>query len=196
MANPETAGQPMSVIPEIGEPPSALDGYGRPLPGGFHRVTGVMNAIGTTWIIVLMLLIDADVLGRDVFGTPVRGVTEIVAMSIVGIVFLQLADTLHAGKFTRAEVLLAYLQRRHRRLARALQGVYHLVGATLLAVICWASWGPLVEAIKIGEYVGAMGDFVAPMWPVRLIIVLGSACAALTFLFLARADFKSARTGQ
>ena len=186
----------MNTKPDIAEPPSAIDGYGHPLPGGFHRVIGAMNAVGTAWILVLMLLLNADVFGRDVFGTPVRGVTEIVAMSIVGIVFLQLADTLHAGKFTRAEVLLGYLQRRHRRLARALQGVYHLVGAMLLAVICWASWSPLMEAFKIGEYVGAVGDFMAPMWPVRLIIVFGSACAALTFLFLARSDFKSASTRQ
>jgi TRAP-type mannitol/chloroaromatic compound transport system permease small subunit len=184
----------MNDLPEFAEPPSAIDGYGRPQPAGFHRLTGAMNAIGTVWIIVLMLLLNTDVIGRDVFNAPVRGVTEIVSMSIVGIVFLQLADTLHAGKFTRAEVLLGVLQRRHRRLARALQGFYHLVGAALLAVICWASWGPLVEALRIGEYVGAVGDFVAPMWPVRLIIVFGSACAALTFLFLAWSDFKAAGT--
>jgi TRAP-type mannitol/chloroaromatic compound transport system permease small subunit len=184
----------MNDLRDIAEPPSAIDGYGRPQPGGFHRLTGAMNAVGTAWIIALMLLINSDVIGRDVFGAPVRGVTEIVSMSIVGIVFLQLADTLHAGKFTRAEVLLGYLQRRHPRLARALQGLYHLVGSALLAVICWASWGPLVEAVKIGEYVGAVGDFMAPMWPVRLIIVFGSACAALTFLFLARDDFKAAGT--
>ena len=186
----------MTEPQDIVEPASAIDGYGRPQPAGFHRLTGALNAIGTAWILVLMLLINTDVIGRDVFGAPVRGVTEIVSMSIVGIVFLQLADTLHAGKFTRAEVLLGYLQRRHRRVARALQGLYHLVGAALLAVICWASWGPLVEAIRIGEYVGAVGDFVAPMWPVRLIIVFGSACAALTFLFLARSDFNSAGTRQ
>jgi len=113
-------------------------------------------------------------------------------MSIVGIVFMQLADTLRAGKLTRAEVLLGYLQRRRPRTARGLQALYHLVGACLLAVICAASWGPLTESIEIGEYVGAVGDFQAPMWPVRLIIVLGCACAALTFVFLAWDDFKAA----
>jgi hypothetical protein len=38
-------------------------------------------------------------------------VTELVSLSIVGIVFLQLADTLHSGRFTRADVLLQRLQR-------------------------------------------------------------------------------------
>ncbi len=186
----------MDPLPEFAEPPSSIDGYNRPQPGGFHRLTGAMNAVGTIWILVLMVLINIDVIGRDLFGAPVRGVTEIVSMSIVGIVFMQLADTLHAGRFTRAEVLLGYLQRQRPRVARALQGLYHLVGAVLLSVIFWASWVPLIEAFRIGEYVGAVGDFMAPMWPVRLIIVVGSACTALTFLFLARDDFKAAGTRQ
>lgn len=182
----------MDPLPDIAEPPSSIDGYNCPQPGGFHRLTGAMNAIGTIWILVLMVLINSDVISRDLFGAPVRGVTEIVSMSIVGIVFMQLADTLHAGRFTRAEVLLGYLHRRRPRIARALQGLYHLVGASLLAVIFWASWEPLIEAFSIGEYVGAVGDFQAPMWPVRLIIVAGSACTALSFLFLAWNDFRAA----
>jgi len=177
---------------DLTEPPSSVDGYNRSQPFGFHHLTGWMNAVGTVWILGLMLLLNTDVIGRDLFGAPVRGVTEIVSMSIVGIVFMQLADTLRAGRFTRAEVLLGYLQRRNPQFARGLQGVFHIVGAALLMVICWASWGPLEEAIRIGEYVGAVGDFVAPMWPVRLIIVVGSACTALSFLFLAWDDFRAA----
>ncbi len=182
----------MNATPETAREQAAADGYNRAQPFRFHVVTGVMNAIGTIWIIFLMVLMNIDVLGRDIFASPVRGVTEIVSMSIVGIVFMQLADTLRAGKLTRAEVLLGYLQRRRPRTARGLQALYHLVGACLLAVICAASWGPLTESIEIGEYVGAVGDFQAPMWPVRLIIVLGCACAALTFVFLAWDDFKAA----
>ena len=90
------------------------DSYGATLPFGLQRLTGAMNALGTLWILGLMVLINADVIGRDVFSHPVRGVTELVALSIVGIVFLQLADTLRAGRFTRADVLLDRLQRTAR----------------------------------------------------------------------------------
>ena len=171
---------------------AGTDSYNRPQPFGFNRLTAAMNALGTLWIIVLMVLMNADVVGRDFFGTPVRGVTEIVSMSIVGIVFLQLADTLHRGRFTRADVLLDRLKRGSPRLASGLQALFHLVGMLLLAAICWASWDPLMEAFRIGEYVGAVGDFQAPMWPVRLIVVLGSACTSLSFLFLAWADLRAA----
>src|SRR3989304_2905183 len=85
--NPGPDPTPMDPLPDFAEPPSSIDGYNCSQPGGCHRLTGAMNAIGTIWILVLMVLINSDVIGRDLFGAPVRGVTEIVSMSIVGSVF-------------------------------------------------------------------------------------------------------------
>ena len=165
----------------------------QPAPSWLRRLGQFLNAIGSVWIMALMVLIVADVVGRDVFSHPVRGVTEIVSLSIVGIVFLQHADTLRAGRFTRADVLLGRLRETRPRLASALAGVYHLAGAVLLAIILWASWEPFVESLRIGEYVGAIGDFTAPMWPIRLIIVVGAALTGIMFLALAWAEFRAAR---
>jgi TRAP-type mannitol/chloroaromatic compound transport system permease small subunit len=164
-----------------------------PLPRWLEALTRFMNAAGSVWIMALMVLIVVDVAGRDFFGHPVRGVTEILSLSIVGIVFLQLGDTLRAERFTRADVLLDRLRRDRPRIARTLLGLYNLAGALLLTIILWASWEPFVESLRIGEYVGAIGDFTAPTWPIRLIIVAGSAVTALAFLVLAAADFRAAR---
>lgn len=168
------------------------DGYGGPQPFGLHKLTGAMNAVGTLWILALMALINADVIGRNLLAAPLRGVTEIVSLSIVGIVFMQLADTLRAGKFTRADALLGVVARTRPRLARALEGVFHAVGAFLLAVLAVASWPLLADSWSTGEYLGAIGDFQAPLWPMRAVIVFGSACTAATFVSLARADFLAA----
>mgnify|MGYP000933780843 CR=1 FL=1 len=173
--------------------PVAGDSYGTPLPWQFQRLGKWLNALGTVWIIALMLLINTDVLGRNLFNAPVRGVTELVALSIVGIVFLQLADTLHSGRFTRADVLLARLKEKRPAFAARLQAVYHLVGAGLMGVILWAAWAPLVDAIRIRQYVGAIGDFTAPVWPVRLIMLIGLCTTLITFVLLAWADWGRAR---
>lgn len=177
---------------EEGEDPgSSPDRYGQSLPFGFHRLTRVMNAIGTFWIFVLMLLMTADVIGRNLFNTPIRGVLEIVTLSIVSIVFIQLADTLRNGRFTRAEALLGSLGLRQPRAAALLHLLFHLTGAALLGIMAWASWPLLVESWNQGEYLGAIGDFRAQVWPMRAVIVFGSACTALTFLFLALADLRT-----
>jgi TRAP-type mannitol/chloroaromatic compound transport system permease small subunit len=173
--------------------PASGDSYGAPLPGNFQRLGRVLNALGTLWIVALMLLINADVLGRDLFSAPVRGTTELVALSIVGIVFLQLADTLYSGRFTRADVLLARLKRERPVAAARLQALFHALGAALMAVILWAAWRPLFDSIRIREYVGAIGDFTAPVWPVRLIMLVGLAVTLLTFVLLAWVDWQRAR---
>lgn len=61
------------------------DAYNLPLPFGLHRVTQALNAMGTLLIIGLMLLINSDIIGRTGFDAPLRGVTELVSLSIVGI---------------------------------------------------------------------------------------------------------------
>lgn len=162
--------------------------YGGALPLGLHRLTGAMNALGTLWIALLMVLINVDVAGRNLFSRPLDGVPEMVALSIVGIVFLQLADTLREGRFTRADVLLDRLKDSRPAMADVLHAAFHLVGCALMLVILWASWDPLVQSIRIQEYVGAVGAFQAPVWPVRLITLVGLAVTALCYALLAWMD--------
>ena len=170
------------------------DAYNLPLPFGLHRITQALNALGTLLIIGLMLLINTDIVGRTGFDAPVRGVTELVSLSIVGIVFLQLADTLRTGRFTRADVLLDRLKTTRPALCDTLHALFHLVGMALMLVILAASWTPLMESIEIREYVGAVGDFQAPVWPVRLITLVGLAVTALTFGLLAWLDIARLRS--
>ena len=176
------------------EATTATDAYHQPLPLGLHHLTGVMNALGTLWILALMVLINADVFGRNLLAAPVRGTTELVSLSIVGIVFLQLADTLRTGRFTRADVLLDRLKHSRPALCDTLHALFHLIGMVLMLVILAASWTPLMESIEIREYVGAVGDFQAPVWPVRLITLVGLAVTALTFGLLAWMDITRLRS--
>src|SRR3546814_10323238 len=74
------------------------------VPRMFARFLGLMNACGTVWIFLLMILINSDIIGRELFESPVRGTTEILSISIVGIVFLQLGHTLMNGKITRSDM--------------------------------------------------------------------------------------------
>ena len=71
----------------------------------FNRWVFGLNSIGTLWIFLIMLLINTDVLLRFLFNSPIDGVTEIVEVSIAGIVFLQLADAIRAGRLTRSDGL-------------------------------------------------------------------------------------------
>lgn len=157
---------------------------------GFNRLTGLLNAVGTVWIFALMILVNADIFGRNFLNAPIRGTTELTALSIVGIVFLQLAHTLWAGRLTRSDALLDILIVKRPKVAAALNMVFHAVGAVLMLIIFKASLPYFNRAVEIEEYVGAIGDFTAPTWPIRLIILIGSAATAVQFLLLTWSDIK------
>lgn len=156
----------------------------------FSRLLGAMNALGTVWIFLLMVLINSDILGRELFSAPVRGTTELLSLSIVGIVFLQLGHTLMVGRMTRSDMIIEALLLEKPRLGRLLQGLFNLLGVVFLAVIFWGSIAMFEEAVEIGEYVGAAGDFTAPTWPIRLLILIGSAATGLQYLVMAWQDFR------
>jgi len=151
----------------------------------FDRLTGAMNAVGTVWILALMILISADVVGRGAFGRPINGVPEMVSLSILGIVFLQLANTLSVGRLTRSDALIGALRRRFPRGGDLLDAVFHLLGAALMAIVLWSAWPKFVRSWERGEFVGAVGNFTAPTWPINLIVIVGGAALMLTFLLRA-----------
>lgn len=165
-------------------PPTGADRLPE-LPRPLARLTRGLNALGSLWIVGLMLLINADIAGRNLFATPVRGVTELVGLSIVGIVFLQLPDTLRCGRFSRADPMLSVLQRRWPAGAAAVLALHHLLGAGLMLILLRAAWPRFLDVRAVGEYVGAIGDFMAPLWPVHLVVLVGMAVTGLCFAWLA-----------
>ena len=159
------------------ETETPLPGWFRALRRAVDMVTGALNVGGTLLIVLIMLLVNADVIGRGAFDAPISGVPEIVSMSIVAIVFLQIAQTFRKGRLTRAEALLGALEARAPRLRVALELLFAVAAAALIWVLFFASL-PLFEKAWIrGTYEGTVGDFTAPIWPVKLIILVG--CAAL-----------------
>lgn len=159
---------------------------GRGGPGRwFAGLVEGSNMLGTVWILALMALINADVMLRAAVAAPVPGVPEMVSMSIVGIVFLQITHTLRSGRLTRTEIFLDWLGRRSPRARHAVMTVFALAGAAVVAAMFDASLPLLVKAFGRGDYVGEIGSFRAPTWPIRLIILFG--CATLIVQFLADA---------
>ena len=140
-------------------------------------VTGGLNVAGTLLILALMLLVNADVIGRGAFSAPISGVPEMVSMSIVAIVFLQIAQTFRKGRLTRAEALITTLKAHAPRLSLGVELLFAIAAAVLVWILFSASLPLFEKAWTRGTYEGTVGDFTAPIWPVKLIILVG--CAAL-----------------
>lgn len=148
----------------------------------FEGLVAAINAVGTVWIFVLMLLINADVFMRFLFNAPVMGVPLIISMSIIGIVFLQLPDALRNNRFIRNDALIGRLVERKPKAGHVLEAVYNLAGFVFMALLVFYEWPFLVKNLEEATYAGNEGDFILPVWPLTAIVILGAACCAIQYL--------------
>src|SRR5690606_7212277 len=100
------------------------------------------------------------------------------------------------GRMTRSDMVIDTLLRKRPLTGHSLQGIYALLGALFAFIIFWGSITPFQEAVEIGEYVGAAGDFTAPTWPIRLLILIGSAAMGIQHILMAAQDFRIMLAGK
>ena len=150
--------------------------------GAFDRGVIALNALGSVWILALVLMVCSDAIGRSFFHHPIAGVTELIQISIIGIVFLQLTDTIRTRRLTRADAFLTLLHSRRPRAAAVLEALFMTLGAVFMGLGLWGSVPLLVEAYQRQSYLGNEGVFTVIVWPVKGVIVLGLAAALLEFL--------------
>lgn len=175
-------------------PDTDLDAPAAPARAGgpLGALIDALNAAGSLVIGAVMLLMCADVLLRNLVNAPLDGVAELVATSIVVIVFLQLPASVRHGRMSRADLFIDPFVQRRPRAGRRLRAAFSLVGVFACSVIGYATWPLLVKAWANSEFLGVEGVFSFPTWPMRAVVLLGSALAAAQYLLLAWQDARGA----
>ncbi|MEJ2120836.1 MAG: TRAP transporter small permease [Alphaproteobacteria bacterium] len=144
-----------------------------------------LNAVGTLIIFGLMAMINWDVWQREIVGRPIHGVSEMIELLIVAIVFLQLGDATRSGRLTRSDGLFNFVLDRRPRIGRAMGATFDLLGALFMGLIVYGTWPIFIEAYEKDLYTGNIGVFAAPTWPVKAIIVVGSVMVLAQFVAFA-----------
>ena len=141
-----------------------------------------LNAMGTMIIIALMVLICADVFGRNLLATSLPGVIELAELGIVSLVFLQIADTLRSGKLMRSDVLINMVVTTFPRVGAFMNLCFDATGAVLFYFIANGAFERFTDAWTGGFYLGNQGSFTAPTWPMELCVAMGSGLMCLLFI--------------
>jgi TRAP-type mannitol/chloroaromatic compound transport system permease small subunit len=150
-----------------------------------ESATNVLNAIGSAWIFGLMCMMLADLGSRMLFNRPIDGVAEVAGLSIVAIVYLQLAAAVRSGRMTRADFISDWVARKAPRLGHLLTALFQLLGAATMAGLAYVSLGPFISAWADQETLGTAGVFLVVTWPFRGMLLLGTTMAAICYLTLA-----------
>jgi TRAP-type mannitol/chloroaromatic compound transport system permease small subunit len=146
-----------------------------------YKVMALLNALGTAWVAAITVLISSDILGRALFNSPVIGVPEIVRVSIVAIVWLQMAHTLKIGGHLRSDVILRRLSRKGRSIVDL---IAYTLGVIIFGLVVYSGWHTMIMSWQLGEFEGEEPVRV-PTYPLRSIVLLGAGLTSLQFLLLA-----------
>ena len=154
-----------------------------------HLVDG-LNGLGSIVIGLVMVLMCADVFMRNAFNRPIDGVAELVAASIIIIVFLQLPSTLRHGRMSRADLFIDPFLLKRPRAGLRLRALFSAFGVFACGVIAYATWPMLVTAWRNNEFSGIEGVFTFPTWPMALVVTLGGTLAAVQYALLTWQDLR------
>ena len=139
----------------------------------FNFITQSFNIMGTILIIFIMIIVNADVIGRELFLMPIAGVPMMVSMSIVAIVFLQTPQTFNQGRLTQNVSILNAIGRRTPLVKLLLDITYSIAAFFLILQIFKSTYPLFIKSWVRNTYEGTIGDFTAPIWPIKFVILLG-----------------------
>jgi len=148
------------------------------------RVSKFLMVAAAAWAFGLAFLIMADIVGRAVFSKPIYGTAEMVAASIVIVVFLQAGYAIRSRSMLRADFLVILLP---DKVQRVLLAIGYLLGAAFFLMIITGGWEESVKSFVEGEYEGE-GALRVPSWPARWTVLIGSGLAMINYLVMAYLD--------
>ncbi len=143
-------------------------------------IARALLAVAATLAFLICFLVCADVIGRVVFNSPVKGTPEMVSFSIVIICFLQAPFAIRSGGMICVDAVTSHLPPLAQRM---LEIAGYVLGLVFFAIVCWGSIDPSLHAWTSNEFEGE-GAMRVPVWPARFVIVLGTFLAAFNYLLL------------
>lgn len=171
-------GAPISAPP----PPSSL----------FGTLTQALNLIGTLMIIAMGVAVNLDVLGRNLFNHPVPGVYEFLGLSIVSVVFLQMANTLREDRHVSNDIIMRWIGETRPGVAHFFYGLFNATGAALMLLIVWFVSPIWLDIYQNGYFKGTSGYIEIPIWPFTGTVIVGGLATAVQYLLFAVRDFNTA----
>ena len=129
------------------------------------RVTSVFAFLGATVIGLLALGIVGDVIGRQI-GTPIVGIVEIAAQSVVLSAFLTMPYVMRRGSHIRATILVSRMPELARKIFEI---IGYLVGITIFGLLAYSAYGNFMTDLIAGSFEGE-GALRVPTWPTRFVI--------------------------
>ncbi|HEY3276995.1 MAG TPA: TRAP transporter small permease [Syntrophorhabdaceae bacterium] len=139
-----------------------------------ERIIRFSGTVGMIFVIPLMLITTADVVGRGFFNKPIAGTFELSEYMLAIIILLGTAYTQHVKGHVAVDFLTSHFNSRTQRICQVLTMFLSLFIVTLLV------W----QGFKLGmEETGVTDQLRIPRAPFKMLVGVGGALLWLQLLF-------------
>jgi TRAP-type C4-dicarboxylate transport system permease small subunit len=142
-----------------------------------RRLSGWLEWIGVTGILVMMFITCIDVFLTKFFALPVQGGIDLVQFSQVIAIAFALATTLILGRHIQVDIFISSLSRRTQGVIDSLASLF---GLAFFITVVWQLYGLGHSFQTAGERSMSQLRFV--LFPFSYVIALGSIPVCLVFL--------------
>ena len=117
----------------------------------------------------MMLVGASDVIGTNLFASPLPAAFEFIATMLVIVIFFSVTLAQAQRAHIRVSVFTDHLPRALKKITDLLQFSFSLV---IFGLIAWFGWKSGLRGYEVGEYVSGAINF--PIWPARFCLALGA----------------------
>jgi TRAP-type C4-dicarboxylate transport system permease small subunit len=136
------------------------------------RICAIASEI---FVLMLMFLVTAEIIGRRLFGAPIPGQVETATLSLTIIIYLGLAYTQLKNSNIRVEIFINRLPARCKAFVEAGCLLLSLIPIILMSL---ATTQKAYLSFKGGEFIA--GGINYPVWPGRCAVAFGLGLLCIT----------------
>ena len=140
-------------------------------------ITTGVSWIGASALVLMVLIVVANVVGRYLLRKPVLGAVEMVGLLTVITVFCVLAFTEAKGAHIVVDILLSRLRDRTKAI---LASIMSFLGAVFFIIMGWQGWDLMLS--NLSPFVRTTGVLSIPFAPFMLVMAFGCVLFGLELL--------------
>lgn len=143
-----------------------------------------LHALSIVGVVALMVLTLADVVGRGLFGEPVRGTVELTELLVALIVFLALAHTDEMGEHVTVDLIYNVLGDKAQKVVTAISQLL------MVSLLLFLAWRMVLQGLHLRNVALTTGVLGLAVWPVLMVGVAGMVAYALVMTGRGIADLR------
>ncbi len=138
-----------------------------------------LNILAAAWIMMMAWVVLIDVIALGI-RKPIEGGTEMVANSVIVILFAQIPLAIRHGGMIRTTIIY---DNAPKRMKAIIDGFAYILGMIFFAAIANGGWDNMVLGFARHEF-QIIGKGTFPLWPFRYVPVWFSVLAVVIYGFL------------